>query len=147
MEIARWLHITGVVIWVGGMFFAHLVLRPAAMALPPPQRLPLLAAAVTRFFAWVALAIVAILASGAALIAARGGLAAMGPGVHAMVVLGIVMTLVYLYLVAVPFRALRSGVAAGDWPRAGAAMGRIRLLVLVNLVLGLVTLTLAILWQ
>jgi len=147
MEIARWLHITGVVIWVGGMFFAHLVLRPAAMALPPPQRLPLLAAAVTRFFAWVALAIVAILASGAALIAARGGFAAMGPGVHAMAVLGIVMTLVYLYLVAVPFRALRSGVAAGDWPRAGAAMGRIRVLVLVNLVLGLVTLTLAILWR
>lgn len=147
MDIARWLHVMGVVIWVGGMFFAHMALRPAAMLLPPPQRLPLLAAAVTRFLAWVAPAVVAILASGAALIALRGGFAVVGPGVHAMVALGVVMTLVYVYVVAVPLRALRSGVAAGDWPRAGAAMGRIRALVLVNLVLGFVTVTLAMLWR
>lgn len=147
MEIARWLHITGVVVWVGGMFFAHMALRPAASILPPPQRLPVLAAAVTRFLAWVALAIAAIFATGVALIAWRGGLATMAPGVHAMVALGIVMTLVYLWVVAVPLRVLRSGVAAGDWPRAGAAMARIRMLVLVNLVLGFLTLTLAMLWR
>ncbi len=147
MEIARWLHISGVVVWVGGMFFAHMALRPAALALPPPQRLPLLAAALTRFIAWVAPAIVAILASGFALVAWRGGFAAQAPGVHAMVLLGIVMTLVYVYIVAAPLRGLRAGVAAGDWPRAGAAMARIRGLVLVNLVLGFVTLTLAMLWR
>jgi len=147
MEIARWAHVMGVVIWVGGMFFAHMVLRPAAMSLPPPQRLPLLAAAVTRFFAWVAVAIGAILASGVALVALRGGWSSAGAGVHAMAALGIVMTLVYVYIVALPFRVLRAGVAAGDWPRAGAAMARIRVLVLVNLVLGLVTLSLAIVWR
>ena len=55
MQVARWLHLLGVVVWVGGMFFAHMALRPA---LPrrsqPPQRLPLLAATLSRFIAWVA---------------------------------------------------------------------------------------------
>jgi uncharacterized membrane protein len=40
--------------------------------------------------------------------------------------------------VAVPYRLLRSAVAASDWPRAGAAMKRIRHLVGVNLALGIV---------
>jgi len=143
MHIALWLHVLGVVVWVGGMFFTHMVLRPAVQTLAPPVRLPLLATMVSRFFAWVAVAIVAILASGFALVVMRGGFGAVGPGVHTMAALGIVMTLVYLYIVAGPFRVLRAGVAAGDWPRAGAAMGRIRALVLVNLVLGLATLTVA----
>lgn len=147
MQIARWLHLTGVVVWVGGMFFAHMVLRPAAQALPPPVRLPLLAAVVARFFAWVGAAVVLIVASGLALIALRGGFGAAGPGVHAMTALGLVMALVYLYLVLVPLRTLRAGVAAADWPRAGAAMGRIRQLVAVNLVLGLVTIAVAALWR
>ena len=35
------LHLSGVIVWVGGMFFAHFCLRPvAALQLPPPQRLP-----------------------------------------------------------------------------------------------------------
>ncbi len=145
MHIALWLHLLGVVVWVGGMFFAHMVLRPAVQSLPPPVRLPLLAGIVARFFAWVALAVVAILASGFGLVAMHGGFSAVGPGVHTMTALGLVMALVFLVIVAGPFRGLRAGVAAGDWPRAGAAMGRVRLLVLVNLVLGLATLTVAVL--
>ena len=42
MQIARWLHLLGVVVWVGGMFFAHMALRPSVLALNPPERLPLL---------------------------------------------------------------------------------------------------------
>ena len=60
-----------------------------------------------------------------------------------MAAMGVVMVVIYLYLAAVPLRALRGAVAAQDWPRAGAAMGRIRHLVAVNLVLGIVTLTIA----
>ena len=37
-------HLIGVVVWVGGMFVMHFAVRPAAAGqLPPPQRLPLLA--------------------------------------------------------------------------------------------------------
>jgi len=144
MQLARWLHLLGVVVWVGGMFFAHAALRPAAQALPPPQRLPLLSATLTRFVAWVAAAIVAILGSGVALIVMLGGMTAVGLSVHAMMALGLVMMVIYGYLVASPLRRLRAEVAAGVWERAGAAMGQVRRLVAVNLLLGLLTLTIAV---
>ncbi|WP_265945652.1 hypothetical protein [Dechloromonas sp. A34] len=67
------LHLSGVIVWIGGMFFAQFCLRPvAASQLPPPQRLPLLAAVLGRFFTAVALSIVAILGSGFASMAATG---------------------------------------------------------------------------
>ena len=43
MIVGLFLHILAAVIWVGGMFFAHQMLRPAAGKLDPAQRLPLLA--------------------------------------------------------------------------------------------------------
>lgn len=145
MQIARWIHLLGVVVWVGGMFFAHMALRPAAQALPPPQRLPLLAATLSRFLVWVAVAIVGILVSGATLIVLLGGMRGVGPAVHAMTGLGVLMTLLYAYVIAGPFRRLRAAAAAGAWERAGAAMAQVRKLVAVNLVLGLLTITIAVL--
>ena len=39
MAFAIFLHVLAVVIWVGGMYFAHQMLRPvAADLLAPPQR-------------------------------------------------------------------------------------------------------------
>jgi uncharacterized membrane protein len=140
MQFARWLHVMGVVVWVGGMFFAHMALRPAVQSLAPPERLPLLAAALSRFIAWVAVAIVAIVATGFAMVAMMG---AVGYHVHAMIAVGLAMVAIYLYIVAVPLRGLRGGVAARDWPRAGAAMPRIRQLVAVNLVLGIAVIAVA----
>lgn len=145
MQIARWIHLLGVVVWVGGMFFAHMALRPAAQALPPPQRLPLLTAALGRFLTWVAVAIVGILGSGAVLISLLGGMKGVGSAVHTMTGIGVVMMLLYARIVAGPFRRLRGAVAAGEWERAGAAMTQVRKLVAVNLVLGLLTITVAVL--
>ena len=135
MQFARWLHVMGVVVWVGGMFFAHMALRPAVQSLAPPERLALLAAALSRFIAWVAVAIVAILASGFAMMAMMSGF---GLHVHAMTALGLAMMAIYAYIVVVPLRILRGAVSAQDWPRAGPAVQRIRQLVAVNLVLGVV---------
>ena len=57
------LHLAGVIIWIGGMVFAHVCLRPvAASQLQPPQRLPLLAAILARFFALVTVSIAVIIA-------------------------------------------------------------------------------------
>ena len=147
MGVARWLHILGVVVWVGGMFFAYMALRPAAAALAPPVRLPLMAAAMTRFAAWVALAIVAIVASGLAMVAMQGGFGAVGAYVHVMAGIALAMIGLYVYLVAVPLREVRAGVAASDWPRAGSAMQRVRHLVAVNLVLGIVVISIAVMWR
>lgn len=144
MQYLRWLHLLAVVVWVGGMFFAYMALRPAAQALPPPQRLPLLAAALTRFVAWVAAAIVLLVGSGIVMIVLLGGMRAVGLYVHVMIGLGLLMILLYGHLVASPLKRLRAAVAANDWPSGGAAMTTVRRLVGVNLVLGLVTMTVAI---
>lgn len=145
MQWARWVHLLAVVIWIGGMFFAHMALRPAAQALPPPQRLPLLAATLDRFVAWVAVAIVGLLVSGAALIVMLGGMRNVGLAVHLMTGLGVVMVLLYAHLVAAPLKRLRAAVAGAQWEQAGAAMGRVRKLVATNLVLGLLTISIAVL--
>ena len=45
------IHLLLALLWVGGMFFAYLVLRPvAATELEPPQRLPLWRGVFSRFF-------------------------------------------------------------------------------------------------
>lgn len=145
MQIARWLHLMGVVVWIGGMFFAHLALRPAALALAPGVRLPLLAATLARFFPWAGASVLAILASGTWLVLAAGGFRAVGASVHAMTVMGLVMTLVYGYILAGPFRAMREALGSSRLEAAGAAMAVIRRLVGFNLALGLLTIAVAVL--
>jgi uncharacterized membrane protein len=143
MRIALWLHVTGIVVWVGGMFFAHMALRPAAASLPPPTRLPLLVATLRNFFRWAGLAIVVVLASGTWMASASGGFGAAGIAIHAMTGIGLVMTLVYAYIATAPYRAMRAAVASSKWEAAGAAMGTIRRLVALNLALGMLTIAIA----
>ena len=143
MSYSLWLlvHLLGVIVWVGGMFFAHVALRPAAAeVLQPPQRLPLLAAALGRFFRWVAVSIALILVSGIAIMMLfLGNGARLGPHIHAMTTLGLIMMLIFGHIRFAGFKRLSAAVAAQDWPAGGAAMAQIRRLVLINLVLGLIT--------
>jgi len=132
------LHVLATVVWVGGMFFAHFVLRPVAVArMPPPQRLPFWVGIFGRFFPWVWACVIVLIASGLALIAQMGGMAAVGMHAHVMASIGYLMAAIFAYLYFVPYAALKSAVAAEDWPAGGAAQERIRKLVLVNLTLGL----------
>ncbi len=138
------LHGLAAVIWVGGMFFAYVVLRPAAQALEAAVRLPLWARTFARFFPWVWAAVVLLPASGYAVIASRfGGFAHLPLYVNVMQALGILMILLYLHVFFAPYRRLRKGVAAGDFVKAGQALTQIRKLVGVNTVLGLATIFVA----
>jgi len=146
MEIARFLHLIGVVIWVGGMFFAYMTLRPAAAALlEPPQRLPLWQATLSRFFTWVWVAVALIVVSSAWMLVALGGMKSVGVYVHVMLAIGVVMMAIFAHVFFAPFRRLTRAVEAKDWPAGGAALGQIRKLVGLNLILGLVTVAVAIL--
>lgn len=137
------LHLAGVVVWVGGMFFAQFCLRPvAALQLPPPQRLPLLAAVLGRFFTAVAVSIVAIVVSGFASMLMTG-FARAPVHWHVMSAIGLVMAAIFGVIYFLHFPRLKAGVAIQDWPAAGAAMNRIRLLVAANLILGGVTICVA----
>jgi uncharacterized membrane protein len=137
------LHVLATVIWVGGMFFAHQCLRPAALTvLEPPQRLALWRGVFGRFFPWVWAAVITLILSGHLLVLQMGGMAAAPIQVHAMLGIGYLMAAIYAYLYFQPYAALKRGVAAGDWPAAGAALNRIRVLVGTNLTLGLTTIML-----
>ncbi|MBL8481361.1 MAG: hypothetical protein JNJ60_04140, partial [Rhodocyclaceae bacterium] len=90
---ALWLflHVASVVVWVGGMFFAYVCLRPvAAVQLAPPQRLPLWSAVFARFFPCVWVAVALLLASGFARLGSVG-FAAAPRHWHVMMGIGIVM--------------------------------------------------------
>lgn len=144
MRLALLLHVLGVVVWVGGMFFAYMALRPAAaQSLEPPQRLKLWEGTFRRFFSWVWLAVALIFGSGTYLIRGGGGFGAASPHVDLMLGIGLVMALIFFRIFFVPYRTLKQAVAAGEWQTAGAALAQIRTLVGVNLVLGLLTIVVA----
>jgi uncharacterized membrane protein len=143
--ILRSIHLLAVVVWVGGMFFAHYCLRPAAAALDPPLRATLMRDALRRFLDIVFVAALLVLASGVWMIAtttrasAKAGLGfAMPIDWHVMVTLGVVMIAIYGYVRFAAFKDLDRAVRAREWPNAAAALARIRKLVVVNLVLAVV---------
>ena len=61
MVTAVSLHILAAIVWIGGMFFAVLVLRPSAFPLEPPDRLALWRRVFQRFFSWVWLSLALLL--------------------------------------------------------------------------------------
>jgi uncharacterized membrane protein len=133
------LHAFSAVVWVGGMFFAHQVLRPAAAALDPGPRLLLWSRIFGRFFAWVIAAIVLLLASGYVLVfAVFGGLGKLGLHVNLMQGIGILMMLLFFHLYFAPWRRFRLAVGREDWAEGGRQLGQIRTIVTINLVLGLI---------
>jgi uncharacterized membrane protein len=133
-------HILGAVIWVGGMFFAYVVLRPSTGPLEPAVRLALWDRVFARFFLWVWLSVAALLASGFAMVFIEfGGFAGTSAYVRAMMTLGIIMILIFVHVYFAPWQRFHRAVAASDWPAAAKAIEQIRLLVGVNLILGLLT--------
>lgn len=133
-------HVLAAAAWVGGMFFAYMVLRPSAGPLDPPLRLTLWGRVFGRFFPWVWAAVAALLVSGYAMVfVGFGGFGNAGAHVHAMQGTGIVMMLLFFHLYFAPWRRFRAAVDASDWPGAGKQLEQIRRIVAINLGLGIVT--------
>lgn len=134
------LHILAAVIWVGGMFFAYVVLRPAAGPLLPEARLELWRRVFGRFLPWVWLSIAVLLVSGYGIILVYlGGFAGAPLHVHVMQGIGIVMMLLFLHLFFAPWRRFRTAVDHAQFAEAAKPLNQIRQIIAVNLVLGLVT--------
>lgn len=139
LALAIALHQLATVIWIGGMFFAHFALRQAAQReLGTAQRLPLMLGVFDRFFIWVWVAVVALWVSGFWIFSGIYS-GTMGWHVHSMMFIALIMTLLFAYIYFVPYRAMGKHVAAQDWPAAAMQLGRIRLIILLNLLLGLTT--------
>jgi uncharacterized membrane protein len=136
------LHTLAAGIWVGGMFFAWMVLRPVAVAqLEPPARVRLWEDCFRRFFPWVWASVIIVLVTGFWLIFGfYGGMAGVGGYVHTMLGLGLIMMGLFAHIYFAPFRRMRQAVAAEDWPEAGRRLGQIRRIIGINLIIGLVVL-------
>jgi uncharacterized membrane protein len=144
ISIALVIHIVSVVVWIGGMFFALVILRPASGPLEAGPRLELWARVLGRFFTWVIGAIVLILVSGYALVfGIFGGFGVLPFYVNAMMALGVVMMLLFFHIYFAPFKRLRAAVARHDNAEAGRRLGQIRWLVTAGLTLGLITIAFA----
>jgi uncharacterized membrane protein len=142
--VALILHVFSAVVWVGGMFFALQVLRPAAAELEPGPRQRLWLRVLSRFFAWVIAAILLLLVSGFVMVfGVFGGFTGAGISVNLMMGLGIVMMLLFLHLYFAPWRRYCGAVARQDWAEGGRQLGQIRTIVTINLVLGLLTIAVA----
>jgi len=138
------LHLVGAALWVGGMAFGILAMRPALATLPAPQRLEASAAAHRRFFLLVWHVMPVMLATGYALLFGWfGGFAGVGWHVHVMNLTGLLMSVVFLAVFFSPWRRMRAALAAGQTAEAAAANDKVRQLVMANLVLGLLTVVVA----
>ncbi len=144
MSVALAVHLLAAVIWVGGMFFAYMALRPAAASMEPQVRLPLWSRTFARFFPWVWAAIVLLPATGYwMMFRAFGGPAHAGMPINIMQTLGIIMILIFLHVFFAPYRRLNRFVAANDFAAAGKQLTQIRRLIAVNMTIGLITIIVA----
>ena len=135
------LHLLCAVVWVGGMFFALAVVRPSVAVLEPAQRIALHNRIFRRFFLVIWHAMPLILLSGYGMVFGEyGGFQNLPWNVNAMQAIGLVMVLVFLAIFFGPWRRFR---AAASTARAAEAAERIRRLILINLVLGLIVVVLA----
>lgn len=145
MGIALLLHALAAVVWVGGMFFAYMALRPvAASQLEAPQRLALWAGVFGKFFPWVLAAIGTLLVTGFWMVLSfYGGFGEVGLYVHLMLWLGLLMMLIFMHILFAPFKRLKLAVAAEDWAAGANKLAQIRLLIGINLTLGVCVVAIA----
>ncbi|HEX5804979.1 MAG TPA: CopD family protein [Macromonas sp.] len=137
-------HVLSILVWVGGMVFAHFFLRPALTELEPPLRLRLMHGVLRRFFAAVTVFALLALFSGSWMMgqaaqqaSETGGAFIMPLDWQVMSMAGTLMVLIFGHIRFALFRRFQRAVGATDWPAAGAALQTLRVWVGVNLVLGL----------
>lgn len=139
------LHILAAILWVGGMFFGHMILRPAVIAtLEGPMRLRLWLQVFGRFFAWVWVAVILLPITGIGIIQMSfSGFQTAPRYVQAMIGLYVVMVALFIKIQSVQLPALRRAVADEQWAEGAAALGKIRQLMVVNLIVGIAVVTIA----
>ena len=139
------IHLLSIIVWIGGMVFAHFFLRPAVAKLEAPERVCLMHDVLGRFFNAVLVAAGLALASGVWMIG-RIAKQTVQAGVKfnmpiewmVMATLGLLMMAIFGHIRFALYKRLSRAVTAAAWPAGGAALASIRFWVLVNLVIGVV---------
>ena len=141
------IHVLSIVLWIGGMAFAHFFLRPAVAQLEASVRLRLMHDVLGRFFQVVLVASLLTLISGvwmlgrvAKQVVQSGGSFEMPLAWTVMAVLGIVMVAIFMHIRFVLFKRLGQAVAASEWSAGASVMAQIRRWVSINLGTGFLVL-------
>ena len=141
------IHVFSIVLWIGGMAFAHFFLRPAVAQLEASVRLRLMHDVLGRFFQAVLVASLLTLVSGvwmlgrvAKQVVQSGGSFEMPLAWTVMAVFGIVMVAIFMHIRFVLFKRLGQAVAASEWSAGAAVMAQIRRWVSINLGTGFLVL-------
>lgn len=140
-------HVLAIILWIGGMAFAHFFLRPAVAQLEAPVRLRLMHDVLGRFFQAVLVAALLTLASGvwmlgrvAKQVVQSGGNFEMPLAWTVMAAVGVAMVAIFMHIRFVLFKRLGRAVAASEWAAGGAVLAQIRTWVSINLGLGVLVL-------
>lgn len=143
--LLKTLHLLSIVVWIGGMVFAHFFLRPAVGLLEPALRVRLMHAVLGRFFNAVLGVALLTLATGSWMIVNTAAQLAQSEARFRMplewmimATLGMVMMLIFGHIRFVLYKRLGRALQDAAWPKGAAALAQIRLWVMVNLVLGVV---------
>jgi uncharacterized membrane protein len=145
MTLFKLLHLLAVILWVGGMFLAYVVLRPAAVEiLEPPYRLRLWDAVFRRFLGWVWGAVGVLLVSGFYLMYLYGGIANVSGSIHIMLTLGATMMVIFGYLFFACYVPFSLHVGKQRWKEAGEMLAKMRKIIAINLLLGILTICVAV---
>ena len=143
IALLKAIHVLAVMLWVGGMAFAHFFLRPSLSLLEPEQRVRLMHAVLGRFFVAVLWANGLILASGlwiigrvARQVAGTGGSLIWPLDWVLMVGVGLLMMAIFGHIRFVLYRRMDTAVKASNIPAGAAALADIRRWVAVNMALG-----------
>jgi uncharacterized membrane protein len=140
MLIGTAIHILAAAILIGGTFFMVVVLSPGVRPLELATRLALWERTLSGFLMWVWISLAALFASGIAMaISGFGGFSALGGYVRLMAALAALITLIFAYLQFVPLKRFRRAIAKAELTAATGDLGRVRLVLTVNLVLGIIT--------
>jgi uncharacterized membrane protein len=136
-------HVLAIIVWIGGMVFAHFFLRPATLTLEDSQRVRLMHDVLGRFFKAALVAAVIVLASGLWMIgrvakeSVQAGLGFNMPlSWTIMAALGIVMIAIFFHIRFALYKRLSQAVAVSNWTAGGAALASIRTWVAINLSIG-----------
>ena len=145
VSVAIAIHLLAAAIWVGGMFFAYMVLRPVAgRLLETPIRLTLWSNVFARFFPWVWAVVVILPVTGYFMIYQTwGGFEYVGLDLKLMHIIGWVMIAIYVFVFLVPFQRLSHAIEEKTFDVGGKQLNLIRRLIGINLSLGLIVLVIA----
>lgn len=144
IDYVKLTHLVAAIVWMGGMAFMLMALRPAATALLQlPERMLLMGAVWRRFFPMVMVSIVVLFATGTNLYTTTframkiaNGQGSVPVGWNVMLVLGLLMMLIFGHIYFSGYAKFKRAQAVQGWQLASQSVAQIHTLMMVNFLLG-----------